>query len=70
MLVERSPHSGAWNISEIVDGYLIRRSYLDYTKKEAIREFKAEMKEAKKKTLQEEWIEGDTSQSNFHGRTW
>jgi hypothetical protein len=45
MIVERNPVSGAWNISEIVDGYLMRRSYLDYTKKEAVAAFKAEKKE-------------------------
>ena len=35
--------SGAWEISDLVNGYLIRRVYYGYTKREAIAEFKAEV---------------------------
>lgn len=33
---------GAWLISDIIDGHLVRRQYFGYTKKEAIAAFKAE----------------------------
>ena len=41
MSVNRN-HAGAWVISAIVAGYLVTRQYYFYTKREAIRQFKAE----------------------------
>lgn len=35
--------SGAWEISDIINGYLVRRVYYGYTKREAIDEFKNEI---------------------------
>lgn len=43
MLIERN-YEGAWIISDIVAGYFITRRYYGYTKREAIRLFKMEMK--------------------------
>ena len=37
MIVERVVPSGAWNIYGMVNGYLMSRTYLYYTKREAIR---------------------------------
>lgn len=39
---ERAFPSGAWNVSAIVNGYLMRRTYFGYTKREAIDLFIAE----------------------------
>ena len=44
MVVETVPHSGMIVISEVVDGYLVTRRYIGYTKKEAVRDFKEEIK--------------------------
>lgn len=41
-------HSGAWQVSEIVNGYLLTRTYYGYTKREAISEFISEFKEEKR----------------------
>ena len=41
MTIDKS-YSGAWVISDIVRGYLVTRQYYFYTKREAIRQFKAE----------------------------
>lgn len=38
--------SGAWEISDMIKGYLVRRIYFNCTKKQAISEFKSEMKGA------------------------
>lgn len=38
---------GAWRISDIVGGYFITRTYYFYTKKEAIRLFREEVKGTK-----------------------
>jgi len=35
---------GYWVVSDIVAGYLVTRTYVYMTKREAIREFKREMK--------------------------
>jgi hypothetical protein len=37
--IERT-FQGAWRISALVDGYLVSRQYMGYTKKEAIAAFK------------------------------
>jgi hypothetical protein len=42
MSVTRLFPSGAWEVSAIIGGYLIRRVYYGYTKREAVAEFKAE----------------------------
>lgn len=41
MSIERN-YSGAWVISDIIEGYLVTRQYYFYTKREAIRQFRAE----------------------------
>ena len=41
MLVEKT-FQGAWSISAIINGYLVTRQYMGYTKREAMRLFKAE----------------------------
>ena len=43
MTIERNPE-GAWIVSDIVAGYLVSRRFYGYTKREAIRLFKMEMK--------------------------
>lgn len=45
MIVERMFPSGGYLIYSTVDGYLRQRRYYGYTKREAIRLFKQEMKE-------------------------
>lgn len=37
----RIHHNGAWEVSAIIGGYLTRRVYYGYTKREAIRLFKS-----------------------------
>lgn len=37
-------HRGFWQISAVVNGYLVQRQYMGYTKKEAVRLFKEEAK--------------------------
>ena len=44
MSVEITPHSGMIVISDIVGGYLVTRRYIGYTKKEAVKDFKEEIK--------------------------
>jgi len=34
--------SGAWEVYSIIGGYLVRRVYFGYTKRQALRMFKAE----------------------------
>lgn len=46
MTIEKNIY-GAWTVSDVVDGYLIRRTYYMYTKREAVRAFRAEMKGGK-----------------------
>jgi hypothetical protein len=43
MTVEKN-HAGAWVISDMVGGYLETQQYYGYTKREAIRLFKAAVK--------------------------
>lgn len=38
----RKTHSGAWEVSEIIRGYLVRRVYFGFTRKQALAIFKAE----------------------------
>lgn len=45
MTIEKT-FQGAWKISDIIGGYLVTRQYFDYTKKEAIAEFKGEFENA------------------------
>ena len=40
MTVSRLFPTGAWEVSGMIDGYLVRRVYYGYTKREAIAEFK------------------------------
>lgn len=44
MTIEKLFPSGAYEISDIIDDYLVTKKYMGYTKKEAIAEFKAEFK--------------------------
>lgn len=32
--------SGAWEVSDIIDGYRVHHTYYGYTKREALREFR------------------------------
>ena len=43
MTIERNPE-GAWIISDIVSGYFVSRRYYGYTKREAQKLFKTEIK--------------------------
>lgn len=43
MTIERT-FQGAYKISAIVNGYLVSRQYMGYTKREAIQAFKQEIK--------------------------
>lgn len=40
-------YNGAWLVSDIVNGYRVKRQYFAYSKREAITEFKAEMAQNK-----------------------
>ena len=44
MLIERVKHSGMWVISDIINGALVTKKYLGYSRKEAIQMFKQETK--------------------------
>jgi hypothetical protein len=35
-------HNGAWQISDIIDTYLVTRTYFYYTKRQSIAKFRAE----------------------------
>lgn len=41
----RAPTSGAWCCSALVRGFLVCRTYFDYTKREALAEFRRECAE-------------------------
>ena len=43
MIIEKNTQ-GAWVISDIIGGYRVARSYYGYTKREAIRLFRADSK--------------------------
>lgn len=34
--------SGAWQVSDMIGGYLVTRTYIGYTKREALRMFREE----------------------------
>lgn len=40
MTVTKLNHSGAWQISALVNNYLVTRTYYGYTKREAMAQFK------------------------------
>ena len=42
MIATRHPISGAWMLSDIIDGYRTSRVYFGYTKREAVRMFRKE----------------------------
>ena len=42
MIATKHPISGAWEVSDIIDGYRTSRTYLGYTKREAVRMFRKE----------------------------
>ena len=42
MSIRKIPHSGALEISDIVRGYLVRRVYFGFTRKQAVAAFKIE----------------------------
>ena len=42
MSIRKIPHSGAIEVSDIVRGYLVRRVYFGFTRKQAIQAFKIE----------------------------
>ena len=47
MTVVKSFPQGFWTISDIINGYLVTRSYAGFTKREAIKLFKQDTKERK-----------------------
>jgi hypothetical protein len=47
MTVERLHPSGGWEIYKIHNGALIRRRYFNFTKREAMAEFRAELRRLK-----------------------
>lgn len=44
MTVFKIPHNGAIRVSDILNGHLVQRVYYGYTKAEAVRKFRAEMR--------------------------
>jgi len=44
MIIERMFPSGGYCITDIVNGYFVTRRYFGYTKREAVRRFKAFIK--------------------------
>jgi hypothetical protein len=46
MTIQRLSHAGAWQICDIVDGYLFTRTYYGYTKRESVNLFKQEKERA------------------------
>ena len=42
MTIQRLSHAGAWQICDIVDGYLFTRTYYGYTRRESVSLFKQE----------------------------
>lgn len=47
MTITRIFPSGAWQVSTIINGYLVTRTYYGYTKREAIALFRSETKRGK-----------------------
>lgn len=47
MSITKLHPSGAWEVSDIIDGHLVRRTYYGYSKRQALAEFKAEFQEYK-----------------------
>ena len=46
MIVEQNKNSGAWEISDVIKNHLVRRTYYFYTKTQAMKLFKEEIKNA------------------------
>lgn len=44
MNATKSPISGAWEVSDIVGGQYVRRTYYGYTKRDSVRAFRALVK--------------------------
>ena len=42
MIAERNPVNGSWTVYGLVRGYLMRRTYFGYSKREAVEEFRQE----------------------------
>ena len=42
------PITGGWRLSTIADGHLVQRLYMGYTKKEALRLFRQEIKKTER----------------------
>lgn len=49
MIIERHEITGAWVISDIIDGQLVRMQYYDYTKREAMKLFREKRDEILRK---------------------
>ena len=43
MIIEKVFPSGAYRVSDIIDNVRVSRLYMGYTKREALKQFKAEM---------------------------
>jgi hypothetical protein len=48
MTIEKMKPSGGYLITDTIDGQFVKRRYFQYTKKEAVFEFKQEFKQNKK----------------------
>lgn len=44
MTVTKQAHSGAYVVSDIIGGYLVTRTYYGFTKREAVRMFREEIR--------------------------
>jgi hypothetical protein len=44
--VSRKPHSGAWEVAAILNGYRVARVYYGFSKREAVRLFMVEVSNA------------------------
>ena len=49
MTIERITHSGGWQATATVDGYLFIRTFYGYTKREVATLFRAELVKLKKR---------------------
>ena len=47
MIIEKNKINGSFIISDIINGYLFKKVYYFYTKKQAIKLFKKQLKEIK-----------------------
>jgi hypothetical protein len=46
-MITEKLRNGAWLVSDIINGYRVKRMYFAYSKREAVAEFKAELLHSK-----------------------